>query len=41
VTAYDAADVVLAEHLRCTLLTADERLSTAPGIRYPVEVLRV
>ena len=40
VTAYDAAYAALAEHLRCTLLTADERMANAPGARCPVEVLR-
>jgi len=39
VTLGDAAYVALVEHLRCPLLTADERLSSAPGIRCPVEVL--
>jgi predicted nucleic acid-binding protein len=39
VTAYDAAYVAVAEHLQCTLLTADERLSTAPGVQCQVEVL--
>lgn len=40
VTAYDAAYVALAEHLECALLTADERLANAPGLRCSVEVLR-
>jgi predicted nucleic acid-binding protein len=40
VTAYDGAYVALAERVRCALVTADERLSKAPGIRCPVEVLR-
>lgn len=40
VTPYDAAYVALAENLGCTLLTADERLSRAPGIRCAVEILR-
>jgi predicted nucleic acid-binding protein len=40
VTAYDAAYVALAERLQCTLLTADERLAKAPGVKCPVEVLR-
>lgn len=39
VTAYDATYVALAEHLGWTLLTADGRLSSAPGIRCAVEVL--
>ncbi len=40
VTVYDAAYVALAEALDCELLTADDRLSRAPGIRCPVRVLR-
>lgn len=40
VTAYDAAYVALAEQLGWDLLTADGRLSRAPGIRCTVEVLR-
>ncbi len=39
VTAYDAVYVALAEHLDGTLVTADQRLATAPGIRCSVEVL--
>lgn len=39
VTAYDAAYVALAEHLGWVLLTADSRLSRAPGITCTVEVL--
>lgn len=39
VTAYDASYVALAEHLGWVLLTADRRLSRAPGISGPVEVL--
>jgi predicted nucleic acid-binding protein len=39
VTAYDAAYVALAEALRCELVTADVRLSRAPGIRCPILVL--
>ncbi len=39
VTAYDATYVALAERLDCTLLTADQRLATAPTITCPVEVL--
>ena len=39
VTAYDATYVVLAERLDCTLLTADQRLATAPTITCAVEVL--
>lgn len=38
-TAYDASYVALAELLGWVLLTADRRLSRAPGIRCPVEVL--
>ncbi len=38
-TAYDAAYVVLAETLDCGLLTADARISRAPGLRCPVTVL--
>jgi predicted nucleic acid-binding protein len=36
---YDAAYVALAEMLGCSLLTADARLSRAPGLDCPVEVL--
>ena len=39
VTAYDATYVALAEHLDCTLLTADARLAAAPKLRCRVEVL--
>ena len=39
VTVYDAAYVALAERLGCALLTGDQRLSRAPGLRCPVEVL--
>lgn len=39
VTAYDAAYVALAEHLGWVLLTADRRLSRAPGIRCPIELI--
>jgi predicted nucleic acid-binding protein len=39
-TVYDAAYAALAEHLNVTLLTADIRLSRAPGLRCEVEVLR-
>ena len=39
VTPYDAAYVALAETLDYTLVTADARLSRAPGIRCRVEVL--
>jgi predicted nucleic acid-binding protein len=40
VTPYDAAYVALAEALGCVLVTGDERLSKAPGVRCAVEVLR-
>ena len=36
---YDASYVALAEMLGCSLLTADGRLSRAPGLRCPVTVL--
>lgn len=39
VTAYDAAYVALAEHLGAVLVTADLRLTRAPGINCVVEVL--
>ena len=39
VTPYDASYVALAESLDCILVTADARLSRAPGLRCPVEVL--
>jgi predicted nucleic acid-binding protein len=32
--------VALAETVGCTLVTADARLSRAPGVGCPVEVLR-
>jgi predicted nucleic acid-binding protein len=38
VTAYDAAYVALAETLEAPLITRDERLSKAPGIRATVEL---
>gem|GEM_PF-5457157 len=38
-TAYDAAYVALAEVLGCELLTADQRLSQAPGPRCPIRLL--
>ena len=38
VTAYDAAYVALAETLGAPLITRDERLSGAPGLRAEVEV---
>lgn len=40
VTAYDATYVALAEALDCEMLSSDDRLSRAPGIRCPVRVLR-
>ncbi len=36
---YDATYVALAEELTCGLVTADGRLSRAPGIRCPVTVI--
>ncbi len=39
VSVYDAGYIALAEHLGCALLTADGRLSRAPGIRCPVSVV--
>lgn len=36
---YDASYVALAELLGCSLLTADGRLSRAPGLRCPVTVV--
>jgi predicted nucleic acid-binding protein len=38
ITAYDAAYVALAETLEAALVTRDERLSRAPGIRATVEL---
>lgn len=38
-TAYDAAYVALAEALDTVLITADARLSRAPGLRCQVEVV--
>ena len=38
-TAYDAAFVALAEALDAPLLTRDERLATAPGIRARIELV--
>ena len=38
-SAYDACYVALAESLDCSLLTADARLSRAPGIRCPITVV--
>lgn len=39
-SAYDATYVSLAEALDCALLTADAKLSRAPGVRCPVTVVR-
>lgn len=39
VTAYDAAYVALAESLDATLLTRDQRLATASGLRARIELL--
>ena len=39
-TVYDAAYVALAETTGATLLTSDQRLARAPGIRCEVELLR-
>jgi predicted nucleic acid-binding protein len=38
-TAYDAAYVALAEAIDCPLVTADARLSRAPGLRCTITVL--
>jgi predicted nucleic acid-binding protein len=38
-TPYDASYVALAERLGCPLLTADIRLTRAPGVRCPVTVV--
>jgi predicted nucleic acid-binding protein len=38
-SAYDASYVALAETLGCSLLTADARLTRAPGLRCPVTVV--
>ncbi len=39
VTASDAAYVALAEQLACTLVTADARLASAPGVRCRVDLV--
>ena len=38
-SAYDAGYVALAESLECSLITADTRISRAPGIRCPITVV--
>ena len=38
-SAYDAGYVALAEALRCSLVTADARISRASGVRCPVTVV--
>jgi predicted nucleic acid-binding protein len=38
-TAYDAAYVALAEGLRATLVTRDDRLAAAPGHRATIELI--
>ncbi len=38
-SAYEAGYVALAESLGCSLVTADARVSRAPGIRCPVTVV--
>jgi len=38
-SACDATYVALAEHLDCPLLTADARLSRAPGVRCTITVV--
>jgi predicted nucleic acid-binding protein len=40
VSAYDATYIALAEQLDCHLVTADARLSRAPGPHCPITVLR-
>lgn len=38
-TSYDATYVALAEQFGCTLVTADARLASAPGILCPVDLV--
>ena len=38
---YDAADVALAERLRIPLLTADQAIAAAPGVRCKVRHVRL
>jgi predicted nucleic acid-binding protein len=38
-TTYDACYIALAEAFDCSLLTADARLSRAPGTRCPIELI--
>jgi predicted nucleic acid-binding protein len=38
-SAYDATYVALAEQLGCALLTTDQRLTRAPGLRCPITMV--